>query len=249
MRHGARVLIVLVLAAIGVGTTTFCLSNDCRSYKLSLPDDLNPWAELDPTAPPNLFTRMKLRRARDEPARCFIALEKLGAEYAKVSDRVTGPGCGFRNAIRISRIGQSTLQPRPIVSCQVALSIGMWERHTVQPAAQLHLRSTADSMRNMGGYACRNVNRGEGEPSSNHRSLHATADAIDIEAFVLADGRAVSVEADWSGKNSAGSDRSMLLRAAHEGACTFFDGVLGPDYNLAHRNHLHLEIGRGRFCR
>jgi hypothetical protein len=34
-----------------------------------------------------------------------------------------------------------------------------------------------------------------------------------------------------------------------DGACLFFDGVLSPDYNAAHRDHLHLDRGRYRYCR
>ncbi len=42
---------------------------------------------------------------------------------------------------------------------------------------------------------------------------------------------------------------SLLLRDARRGACRFFDGVLGPDYNAAHRDHFHLETGGFGMCR
>jgi hypothetical protein len=36
----------------------------------------------------------------------------------------------------------------------------------------------------------------------------------------------------------------------HASACKRFGTVLSPDYNAAHRNHFHLEIGASRpFCR
>jgi len=34
-----------------------------------------------------------------------------------------------------------------------------------------------------------------------------------------------------------------------DGACRFFDVVLGPDYNDAHRDHFHLDMGAYRACR
>ena len=42
---------------------------------------------------------------------------------------------------------------------------------------------------------------------------------------------------------------ALLLRDAPRGACRFFDGVLGPDYNAVHRDHFHLETGGYTMCR
>ncbi|WP_240636123.1 extensin family protein [Caldimonas tepidiphila] len=93
-----------------------------------------------------------------------------------------------------------------------------------------------------GSYACRNVyGRTEGR-----RSRHATADALDVAGFVLADGRRIRVQQHWH----EGDDvAARFLREVHRGACRFFDGVLGPGYNVAHRDHLHLERGPSRICR
>ena len=92
----------------------------------------------------------------------------------------------------------------------------------------------------MGSYACRNVS------GSSRRSAHATAEAIDIAAFVLADGRRVSVLGDWS---SGGAAEREFLQVVFASACKRFGTVLGPDYNAAHRDHLHVEIGGGGYCR
>lgn len=51
------------------------------------------------------------------------------------SDRATGPGCGFENAVRL-RAGRSLELASPVVlSCPAALSFAMWEQHALQPAA------------------------------------------------------------------------------------------------------------------
>jgi hypothetical protein len=42
---------------------------------------------------------------------------------------------------------------------------------------------------------------------------------------------------------------ALLLRDAHSGACKYFKGVLGPDYNAVHRDHFHLETGGYSMCR
>lgn len=43
--------------------------------------------------------------------------------------------------------------------------------------------------------------------------------------------------------------RIGVLREVHRGACRVFDGVLGPAYNEAHRDHLHLDRGGPRVSR
>ena len=77
-------------------------------------------------------------------------------------------------------------------------------------------------------------------------SEHAVANAIDIRGFVLDDGRIVSLARHWS---SAKGPEAAFLREVNDGACRFFNAVLGPDYNAAHRDHFHLDMGRWRVCR
>jgi hypothetical protein len=76
--------------------------------------------------------------------------------------------------------------------------------------------------------------------SSGARSEHATANAIDISGFVLSDGTHVSIVRDWHSVN----DRGRFLHAARDGACRLFSTVLSPDYNGAHRDHLHIDLAR-----
>ena len=40
-----------------------------------------------------------------------------------------------------------------------------------------------------------------------------------------------------------------ILRRVRDGACGWFRAVLSPDYNAAHRDHLHLDYGRWSTCR
>jgi hypothetical protein len=43
--------------------------------------------------------------------------------------------------------------------------------------------------------------------------------------------------------------RGQFLRQVRDGACPWFRAVLSPDYNAAHRDHLHLDFGRYALCR
>ena len=92
-----------------------------------------------------------------------------------------------------------------------------------------------------GSYSCRGVN---GDPNA-RLSEHAFANAVDVSAFVLADGRRITVEADWNGRDQAAR---TFLRAIHEAGCRRFAIGLGPDANRFHYNHMHFDMGRGPYC-
>lgn len=92
----------------------------------------------------------------------------------------------------------------------------------------------------MGSYACRNI------AGSSKRSAHSRAEAIDIAGFVLADGRRITIKTGWDARSP---QEREFLRIVHRSACKRFGTVLGPDYNAAHADHLHLEEGDGSFCR
>ncbi|WP_436317952.1 extensin-like domain-containing protein [Variovorax paradoxus] len=221
--------------------------------RLKIPERFNPWAPFDVTAPPGWLTGHKLSRARSEPARCLAALAQTGMQYDLLPDRVTAPGCGFENAVRLRSAGVR-LGTAPSLSCPMALSFFMWERHALQPAAMQHFGQPVAAIEHLGSYACRNVNRGDGAVPGASRSRHATADALDVAALTLANGRRITVLQAWPRKDAASTAEVddpavLLLRDAHRGACRFFNGVLGPDYNAAHRDHFHLETGGYNVCR
>ncbi len=227
-------LLLVVLAAWAV-----------RSGRLVVPEAWNPWAPLRIDAEPNLLTRFKLARASRNDVACRAVLAEGGMPFEPLADRDTGPGCGFHNAVRISRTGIAVGEPFAL-SCRAALSLAMWEKHVLQQAAQAELGARVESMRHSGSYACRNL---YGE-TGRRRSQHATADALDIAAFRLADGRLITVKGDWEGgEGGLRTPAARFLRAVHDGACRYFDVVLGPDYNRAHADHFHFDRGGGRACR
>jgi hypothetical protein len=90
----------------------------------------------------------------------------------------------------------------------------------------------------MASYGCRSRDNIPGAQLSEH----AFGNAVDIGAFVLADGRTVSVRDDWGGA----PDAAAFLRTAHDGACPIFNTVLGPGADRYHTNHFHLDLARHR---
>ena len=137
----------------------------------------------------------------------------------------------------LSQFAVSNLGP---VQCQVASAFGNWARFGVDRAAREILGSPLARIETMGSYACRNV------AGSNRRSAHARAEAIDVSAFVLEDGRRITLSDDWKGGTAAERE---FLRVVHKSACKRFGTVLGPEYNRAHEDHFHLEGSGSGFCR
>lgn len=210
------------------------------SGALRLPDRFNPWAPLVIAEPPNLLTRYKLARIAQDAPLCRSVLSQARMRYTPLPDRETGPGCGYTNAVRVEATSVSIGEPFAL-SCRSAVALASWEYHVLQPAAEAHYGQRVARLQHFGSYACRNVYGREDA----RRSQHATADALDIAGFVLGSGRRVSVQAHWA---KEGSDL-LFLRDIHSGACRYFDTVLGPDYNAAHRDHLHFDRGSFRVCR
>lgn len=215
------------------------------SQRIAVPAAWNPWAPLDTDAEPNLLTRFKLQRASADRESCRATLAGADLRVVAVADRETGPGCGFDNAFRIERSSVAVGEPFTL-SCRAALSLAMWERHVLQPAAQQYLGQRVVRIEHLGSYACRNVYGLD----DRRRSQHATADALDIAGFALADGRRIRVLRDWPKADAEETPVSSdFLVALRDGACRYFDAVLGPDYNQAHADHFHFDRGFARICR
>jgi hypothetical protein len=207
---------------------------------LAIPPEWSPRVPLDLDAPPNLMTRYKLARLSGDSALCERVLADAVMRYRPLEDEATGPECGLFDAVTIERTAHEVGAPFSL-TCRAAVSLALWEKHAVAPAAERHLGSPLQRIEHFGSYACRNV---YGRPNAT-RSRHATAEAFDVAGFVLADGRRIRVLGDWNEDSAA----ARFLHEVRDGACRFFDGVLSPDYNAAHRDHLHLDRGPSRYCR
>ncbi|OLY72003.1 extensin [Pseudomonas sp. ATCC PTA-122608] len=205
-----------------------------------LPDDWNPWAPLDVRASPNLLTRLKLGRLQDDPALCDQVLKTSGLRITHQADSPADAACPLRNTLRVQG-AEVGLSSSFLASCPLAVAFALFERHSLQPAAQAVFGQAVTRVDHLGSFACRNIyNRADGRLSQ-----HASANALDIAGFRLADGRTINVLKDWPG----GGEGAKFLRQVRDGACKDFNVVLSPDYNAAHRNHFHLDMGRWWVCR
>lgn len=227
-----RVLLVLGLMVGAAGASVW------RGW-ITLPPQWNPWAPLDVKAEPNLLTRYKLMRLRDNPQLCEQALSSSGLRVAHQADSPDAK-CPLSDTLRVQG-GDVALSSSFLASCRLAVSFALFEHHALQPAAQAVYGQAVTRVDHLGSFACRNVYGRE----NGRLSQHASANALDIAGFRLADGRAISVLKDWPKDNQD----ARFLRQVRDGACDVFSVVLSPDYNSAHRNHFHVDVGPWWVCR
>jgi hypothetical protein len=93
-------------------------------------------------------------------------------------------------------------------TCSLTTALSWYEQQLNTVASQ-DLNTTIAGIAQVGTFACRDVNSEAAGP----RSEHATADAIDIVAFHLADGRTISLARDTGTKGSSTRNRCLIARA------------------------------------
>ena len=198
--------------------------------------DPDAYWPLDLREPPGMLTQWRIRLLASEPLVCQRVLARSNFAASLVPERPVANGCGYDDAVALSG---GALDGAPPMRCATAAAYATWLAHVVQPAAERRLGARVKSVRTFGSFSCRDI---AGRPG--RRSQHATANAIDVAGFELSDGRVVTVLRDWD-DTAAGA----FLREVRDGACGLFAGVLSPDWNEAHRDHFHLDLGRAEICR
>ena len=201
----------------------------------------DPFVPLDLREGRGWATETKLDALRSDPLACRAVLEQ--SEVAFTSLQPSGEGeCRREDRLVLD---DAPLAPRGAqFTCPVAVGVEMWIGQDLQPLAEAELGSRVERIEHLGTYSCRRIGGGE----EGGWSEHSRGNAIDIAAFVLEDGRRISVLDDWQGEES----EARFLHAARDAACANFGTVLSPDYNAAHADHLHLDQGRSTtfgFCR
>lgn len=190
---------------------------------------------------PEALRASRIEDFRSEVAACRSALAGAGFSTERVPDVVGANGCGYRNAVELTQSVHAYSGP-VATSCAAAAALALWERDVVRPAAQRRYgQQIARIELAAPPYQCRRI----GGRVDRRLSEHAHANAIDISGFTLENGRTVTVAEGWRGIER---DRAFL-RDIRDGACDYFRAVLSPDYNRAHRDHLHFDLGRDEMCR
>ncbi len=172
---------------------------------------------------------------------CLAELKAEEIEFRLLPDRTFEGGCSAVGAVQLRDIG-TPVTNLGAMTCPLARGLARWTREAVQNAALQWMKSRVTRIESMGSYACRPVNGVAG----NRLSEHGRANAVDIGAFVFADGRRVTVLQGW---NDEDENVRRFLRAVHQAGCRRFAVGMGPDSNAWHRDHLHFDMGQSRYCR
>jgi hypothetical protein len=169
-----------------------------------------------------------------QPSACRLALTETIAIAPSIPD-IHGPGgCGGEDLVRLEAIvlpdkRQVAVKPAAILRCKMATALADWIRTDIAPLAA-NLGSTISDLDNFDSFECRGRNRVAGAQLSEH----GRANALDVRAFKLANGRSISL-----------TDRTVareLRESVLHSACTRFPTVLGPGSDWYHEDHIHLDL-------
>jgi hypothetical protein len=166
---------------------------------------------------------------------CLSDLKSKSVKFSALPNQNFSGGCRTIDTVKLMDFGTPATN-LGAMTCPLAANFAAWAKNAVRPAAKQYLGSDVARIETMGTYSCRNVNGGR----SGKLSQHAFGNAVDVSAFVLKDGRRVSVLGGWRGNKS----EQEFLRRLHQSACKRFGTVLGPDYNGEHANHFHFDMAQ-----
>jgi hypothetical protein len=239
-----RKLVGMAAVTLGLGVLGFLV------FDWLTPAQHNPFKAVELSREIGFATGFKLDRLSQDPRACFATLDRAGIQYtrldkaqlikAKLDKDSSRPECKLDNALTLDR----SLTPYSAtlsMSCPLAATLYVWERHVVRPAAIKYFGQSVTRIETFGAYSCRRVN---GEKTGKW-SEHAHGNAVDISGFRLASGRVIMVEDDF-GKNTR---EGRFLKEVRDKACGLFSTTLSPDYNKQHHNHLHFDMGVDTLCR
>jgi hypothetical protein len=146
---------------------------------------------------------------------------------------VPGSGsCGVPDAVSVTSVSGIALSQPATINCKTASALNGWVAGSAMPT----IGKTGGGLKSLkvaAHYACRTRNHKRGA----RLSEHAKGNAIDIAAFRLADGSAITVLDDWNNTR-----RGKILKELHKTACGPFGTVLGPKSDRHHRDHFHFDV-------
>ena len=205
-----------------------------------LPPYYNPFTPLTLDDPPGRITQYKLRRLTPEACASLLlqANQRDLIRTQPVAD--SGGACPLNNVVRVRDFGPVGLNSSFLASCPLALSSALFISQQARPLTKRYTGSELARIDHLGSFACRNIYH---RPDA-RRSEHATAEALDIAAFRLANGERVTVLNGWKATTT-----QPWLKAMLAASCGYYGNGLGPEYNAAHANHFHLEMRGFGLCR
>lgn len=213
-----------------------------------LPGQHLPWKSLDTSRPIGWATKQQITRLSLSPSKVCMDLARDTAGFQSIpadpKRPTTGAGagiCGWDQARVVYGTEDVFFAPgESNMQCPLSVAVFLWQRE-VDDLARRHFDQPLKKIHHMGTYSCRKQ-RGNG---SGRWSEHSYANAWDVAGFELEDGTLIRVLTGWDGDRK----QKNFLREVRAAACGLFRVTLSPDYNAAHADHFHLDMGPNSSCR
>lgn len=175
----------------------------------------------------------------DEENACITAGAVRPTRFIQARSALGGPSvCGAARPFEMSAAGNGrvALRPSALLRCPMIPQVERWVVNVVEPAALRSFGVPLAEIKVAASYGCRPINH----QSGGRLSEHGYANALDVSAFILADGNVITVKQGWRGDRR----QQAFLREVHDGGCTEFSTVLGPNYDGNHHDHFHVDLAR-----
>jgi len=206
------------------------------------------WKPLDTSRPLGFATKQQLFALNLKSSRSCMNLARDAQGFkttmADPKRPKSGVGkniCGWDSARLVYGTDDILFAPdESHMQCPLSVGVYLWQRE-VNDLAERYFNQPLAKIHHYGSYSCRRQ-RGN---SSGEWSEHAFANAWDVAAFELKDGTLIKLKEDWNGTRKT----QKFLRGARDAGCDIFRVTLSPDYNAAHADHFHFDMGPGKTCR
>jgi len=168
-----------------------------------------------------------------QPSRCQQQLAGI-ADFSAVPP-ITGPGeCVANDLVSLNSVlladkHRVLVSPSAVLRCQMAEAVTRWLRDDVAPTIAT-LGSSLRAIETLDSFVC----RGRNYASGGKVSEHGRANALDVRAFKLSDGRTIGL----TDVNVSKFVRENLRQSA----CVRFTTVLGNGADAYHESHVHLDL-------
>lgn len=184
--------------------------------------------------PPAAETQSPAEPAAPQLSVCRQALTEEIAIAPSIPDIHGAGGCGGEDLVRLEAIvlpdkRKVAVNPAAILRCKMAAAVADWVRTDIAPLAQ-SLGGGISNLDNFNSFECRGRNRVAGAQLSEH----GRANALDVRALSLANGKSISL-----------TDRSVprtVRETVLHSVCARFSTVLGPGSDWYHEDHIHLDL-------
>jgi hypothetical protein len=176
--------------------------------------------------------------AADGASACRARLEDGLAVIRPLPPLDEPGGCGAADMVMLEAVlladrSRVPLMPGATLRCSMAESVVAWIREDVAATAA-ELGSRLAAIETYDSYSCRGRNRVAGAKLSEH----GRANALDLRAVRLADGKRLDL-------TDAAGPKPFRERMRAQ-ACARFTTVLGPDSDGYHENHVHVDLAERR---